>query len=491
MGIWDPIRFVTEDGTTIYKMFINGEWVESENKETFEVLNPANNELVARVQKATINDCEKALNAAFNAKKTMEDLEAYKRAEILEKISELILENKDDLVDTIVSETGKPIKLAEGEVKATAERYKYAASEAILLLRGEFIEGSMSPHKVGMLGMVVRKPMGVLLAISPFNYPLFIASAKVAPAIAAGNSVILKPASANPIIAIKLARIIELAGIPKGAFNLITGGGKDVGDYLVKSEKVDMISFTGSSQVGKHIASTAGMKKLHLELGGKTPALVLKDADLDLAAKECVKGALKFSGQRCDAVSRILVEREVADEFVKKVLEEVKKWKMGDPRDPKTSVGPLINRWAIEKVDSLVKDAISKGAKLLMGGKYTNLYYEPTVLDGITEEMRIAWEETFGPVIAIMRVNSYEEALDIANRSEYALDGCVFTKDMNKALDAALRLECGSVTINAAPSHGLGLFPFGGDEESGMGREGIKESILEMTRLHTIVLRKR
>jgi len=233
------------------------------------------------------------------------------------------------------------------------------------------------------------------------------------------------------------------------------------------------------------------MKKLHLELGGKTPALVLKDADLDLAAKECVKGALKFSGQRCDAVSRILVEKEVADEFVKKVLEEVKKWKMGDPRDPKTSVGPLINRWAIEKVDSLVKDAISKGAKLLMGGKYTNLYYEPTVLDGITEEMRIAWEETFGPVIAIMRVNSYEEALDIANRSEYALDGCVFTKDMNKALDAALRLECGSVTINAAPSHGLGLFPFGGDEESGMGREGIKESILEMTRLHTIVLRKR
>jgi len=284
-------------------------------------------------------------------------------------------------------------------------------------------------------------------------------------------------------------KIMQEAGTPDGVINVITGSSSEIGDYLCSHPKINMISFTGSSVAGKHIASIAGMKKLHLELGGKAPAIVLEDCDFNLAVKEVVTGCLKYSGQRCDAISRVLVVESIADKFVNAVLEEVKNWKFGDPRNPDTMVGPLINERAAKKVEDLVNDAISKGAKLLYGGKrYALGYYEPTVLDYVNRDMRIAWEETFGPVVTIMRVKDLEEAIKIANESEYGLDACIFTKDIDKAFDAAQRIEAGSVHINAHPTHGLGIFPFGGDESSGLGREGIKYSIEDMTKIHTIVL---
>ncbi len=473
----------------VFKMYINGKWVKSSTGESFDVLNPHNQRVVGKVQNAGLDDAKKAIDSASRAKKTIKEMRAVKRAEILEKASDLMMEHKDAFVDIIVKESGKPVSVTEGEVKAAAERLYYA-SEECKDIYGEEITGDLSPHKFDKFAMVVRQPLGVVLAVSPFNYPLHIAVCKIAPAIAAGNSVICKPSSQDPICMIMFARILELAGLPGGVFNLVTGGGSEIGDMLVNSDKIHMISFTGSTHVGKHIAKICGMKKLHLELGGKAPAIVLADCDLYLAVNECLKGALTFSGQRCDAISRILVEKPIANRFVDLVLKEIKKWKAGDPRSKKTLIGPLINEGAVEKVDDLVKDAKEKGAKLLYGGKKKGLYYHPTVLDNVTSKMKIAWEETFGPVVTIMRVRDYEEAIRIANQSEYGLDACIFTKDVDKALDAGLRLEDGTVSINASPSHGLGLFPFGGDKDSGIGREGIRHSLMEMTKVHTIIFKK-
>ncbi|MEM5778270.1 MAG: aldehyde dehydrogenase family protein [Candidatus Aenigmatarchaeota archaeon] len=484
MSIFDSIRFVANN-ETIYKILINGQWLEA--SETFEIRSPVDGSLVARVQKASQKEAELAVQAAYNAKSKIASLDASERSKILDKAGNILEENKNEFIDIIMKESGKIFKQAEGEVQASIDRLHYAADEA-KEIRGELIKGDIASDKKS-IGMAIKQPIGVLLAITPFNYPLFTGVAKIAPGIAAGNSIIVKPASDDPICMLMLGKVMQEAGVPDGAINVITGSSSEIGDYLCSHPRVDMISFTGSSAAGKHIASIAGMKKLHLELGGKAPAIVLEDCDFNLAVKEVVTGCLKYSGQRCDAISRVLVVESIADKFVNAVLEEVKNWKFGDPRNPDTMVGPLINEKAAKKVEDLVNDAINKGAKLLYGGKrYALGYYEPTVLDFVNRDMRIAWEETFGPVVTIIRVKDLEEAIKIANESEYGLDACIFTKDIDKAFNAAQRIEAGSVHINAHPTHGLGIFPFGGDESSGLGREGIRYSIEDMTKIHTMVL---
>jgi acyl-CoA reductase-like NAD-dependent aldehyde dehydrogenase len=485
MSIFDSIRFVISN-ETIYKMLIDGQWIEA--SDIFEVKTPIDGSFIARVQKASQGDAEKAVQAAFNAKEKIAKMDAIDRGAILDKAGDLLEQNKNEFIDIIFKESGKPINLAKGEVDASIARLHYAADEA-KDIRGEFIKGDFVPSHRKTMGMVVRQPLGVLLAITPFNYPLYTGVSKVASAIAAGNSIVMKPASDDPICLLMFAKVMQNAGLPDGVINIITGSGSEIGDFLASHPKVDMISFTGSSVAGKHIASICGMKKLQLELGGKAPAIILEDCDFDLAVKEVVKGSLEFSGQRCDAISRVLVINSIADDFVNAVLEEVKKWKFGDPRDSSVSIGPLINEKAAKKVEELINDAISKGAKLLCGGKKYELgYYEPTVLDFINRNMRIAWEETFGPVVTIIRVNDLEEAINLSNESEYGLDACIFTKDVDKAFEAAQRIEAGSVHINARPTHGLGAFPFGGDKSSGIGREGIKYSIENMSKIHMIVL---
>jgi acyl-CoA reductase-like NAD-dependent aldehyde dehydrogenase len=488
MNPWNAVRS-TRKGAKVYKLFIGGKWVDSSNRKTFDVSNPATGKLVARVQKATPDDALDAIESAYKTKNLISEMPAVERIELLEKIHELVMKYKRDIVDIIVQEAGKPVVYAEGEVKATYERLHCAAEEA-KTFQGEYIPGEIAPDTINKFAIVSRKPRGVVLAISSFNYPLYISVTKIAPAIASGNSVILKAASDDPICTLMFARLAELAGVPRGVFNVVTGSSSEIGDIMVSDSRVNMISFTGSTYVGKHIAGIAGMKRLHLELGGKCPAIVLEDADLELAVKECLAGTLKFSGQRCDAVSRIIVADKIANDFVERTLEEIKKWKVGDPRDRKTKVGPLINQGAVEKVEVLVNDAVEKGAKLLLGGKKKDLYYYPTVLDNVNQSMRIAWEETFGPVATVIRVKDENEALEIANQSNYGLDACVFTRSVDKAVRIARKLEDGAVTINAHPSHGLGNFPFGGDKDSGIGREGLNHSIDEMTKLHTIVFTK-
>lgn len=475
-------------GKPAWNLFIAGKWLRPHSY--MEVYSPVLDSTYAWVPRASESEAEYALKSAFKARKEIAKMPAHKRAELLEEAGERLKAYEKEVIEHLAYEAGKPVKQGRGEFKATVLRLKYAAQECEEIY-GEAITGDYSPFKEDKLGLVIRQPLGTILAITPFNYPLFTAVAKVAPAIAAGNSVILKPATDTPIASFYIAKAFEEAGLPEGVLNVVSGKGSEIGDLLVKSNLVNGISFTGSTAVGKHIASIAGMKKLHLELGGKAPAIVLEDADLDLAAKEIVTGALKFSGQRCDAISRVLAVSSIADELVEKIVIQARKWKLGDPLSEKTDMGPLINPRAVEKVDGLVKDAVEKGAKLLMGGKKRKNYYWPTVLDHVPLDARIAWEETFGPVIPVIRVGNEKEALKIANKSNYGLDAAIFTRDIDRAMRLALELEDGEVTINAHPAHGLGIFPFGGVKDSGMGREGIKYSILEMTEVKSIIIKLR
>jgi len=481
--IFDPIHSVTSSGTFDFKMLLEGKWISL--PERIEVRTPIDGSLIATVPSASEKEAEQAANASYANRNAIRTIPAVEKIEIFQKARELLLQNMDSFSPILTLEAGKPKSNAEGEVKATAERLKLTPEE-YGKIRGEHIPGDWSEETVGTSADVLREPMGVVLAISPFNYPLYITATKVIPALLAGNSVVVKPSSKDPLSFLMFARVLELAGIPAPCLNVITSRGP-IGEYLAAHDKISMLTFTGSTDVGKKLARVAGLKMLHMELGGKGCAIVLKDADLDLAAAETVKGSLSYSGQRCDAVSRVFVEKPVAETFVRKVLKEVEGYKIGDPTDPSVKLGPLIDHNAVERVHGLVTDAIEKGAKLLTGGKYEGNYYQPTVLDEVPLDAEVMWTETFGPVIPIAYVKDVDEAIDLTNRSRYGLDSCVFTNDINIARKVAKRLEEGEVTVNAAPRHGVGYYPFGGNKDSGLGREGIGYSIEEMTRLKTIV----
>ncbi|MEM3068410.1 MAG: aldehyde dehydrogenase family protein [Nitrososphaerales archaeon] len=481
---FEPIYTLGPDGIPFFKMFINGEWVNSNSKKVIDVDTPIDGSIIARVSDASKEDVDRATDVAYESRQKIRDIPGIERIEIFERASQILSEYKNDFITTLMLEAGKPKRDAEGEVRATVDRLKLTMEEARKIF-GEYIPGDWSDDTTGKIALVIREPVGVVVAISPFNYPLFIASAKIVPALLAGNAVVSKQSSENPLSLLLFARVLEEAGIPPGSLNMITGSGA-IGDYLVPNEKVAMINFTGSTEVGKQIAKMAGLKKLHLELGGKGMAIVLDDADLELAAKKCVEGSLKNAGQRCDAISSVLVVESLSDKFVKEVMKEAKNWKHGDPRDPSVKVGPVINVRAAQRIKGLVDDAVAKGAKLLMGGNHKDCYFEPTVLYDVPLNARIAWEETFGPVITIIKIKNEDEAIEIGKKSRYGLDSCVFTKDFYKMWKIAKRLETGEVTINDLPRHGVGYFPFGGSKESGIGREGIGYSIDEMTQIKTI-----
>jgi glyceraldehyde-3-phosphate dehydrogenase [NAD(P)+] len=481
--VFEPIYELSDTGLLEFKMFLEGSWVSL--KERIEVRSPIDGGLVATVPSSSEREADRAVEAAYTNRSLIRVIPAVKKIEIFQRARELLLQNTESFVSILTLEAGKPTSNAEGEVKATAERLKLTPEE-YGKIRGEHIPGDWSDETVGTAADVLREPLGVVLAISPFNYPLYITATKVIPALLAGNSVVVKTSSKDPLCFLMFARLLELAGIPAGSLNVITGRGP-IGEYLAAHDKIRMLTFTGSTDVGKTLARVAGLKGLHMELGGKGCAIILKDASLDLAANETVKGSLSYSGQRCDAISRVFVEQEVADIFVKKLMKEVGSYKMGDPRDSSVKLGPLIDHTAVERVHGLVTDAVNRGAKLLTGGKYQGNYYQPTVLDEVPIDARVMWEETFGPVIPIGHVKDVDEAIQLANKSRFGLDSCVFTNDINLARKVAKRLEDGEVTINAAPRHGVGYYPFGGNKDSGIGREGIGYSIEEMTRLKTIV----
>jgi glyceraldehyde-3-phosphate dehydrogenase [NAD(P)+] len=485
-NFFDPMYMEGPDGLPTFKMLIDGEWVFSSNKELLDVYSPIDSSLIARVTKATVEDTERAINIAYESKNKIRAIPAIDRIEIFEKTRELLLKYENDFINVIVTEMSKTLGGARSETRGVAERLKLTMQEASSIF-GEYIPGDWVGDSVGKMALVIREPKGLVGAIGPFNYPLYIPCAKIIPALLAGNAVVAKPASDTPVTLLLFGRVLEVAGMPAGTINVITGSGREVGGTISTSEKIDMISFTGSTATGKRIANMAGLKSLHLELGGKAPAIVCDDADLDLAAKKCILGSFKHAGQRCDAISRVLVHENIAETFIEKVLEEVEKWKIGDPRDPEVKMGPVINQKALERIDDLVKDAINRGAILLKGGKYEGLFYEPTILNNVPVDARIAIEETFGPVMPIIHIKDLNEAIEISNKSEYGLDAAVFTNSFYTAWETAKSLQDGEITLNDAPTHGVGTFPFGGIKNSGLGREGLGYSIDEVTMIKTIV----
>jgi glyceraldehyde-3-phosphate dehydrogenase (NADP+) len=470
-----------------YNFYINGEWRESKSGETIKITSPYLYEVIGKVQAVTIEEIDKTINFAHEAQKIWAETSLQKRAKFLYKWADELVNMQDEIAEIIMKEVGKSLKDAKNEVVRTADFIRYTVEEA-MHMHGESMKGDSFPGgSKSKIAIVERVPLGVILAIPPFNYPVNLAAAKLAPALISGNAVIFKPATQGAISGIKMIEALHKANFPKGLVNIVTGRGSVIGDYLVEHKGINMISFTGGTNTGISLAKKAGMIPLVLELGGKDPGIVREDADLHEAAKHIISGAFSYSGQRCTAIKRVLVHESVADEIVSILKEEIEKLAVGSPEEGNTVV-PLIDDQSADFVQGLIEDAIEKGATLVTGNKRERNLIYPTLLDHVTEDMAVAWEEPFGPVLPIIRVSSDEEAINIANESEFGLQASVFTKDINKAFAIANKIETGSVQINGRTERGPDHFPFIGVKGSGMGAQGIRKSVESMTREKVTVL---
>jgi len=470
-----------------YKNLLNGQWVASRSGKWDKIFSPTDGSLVGEVPAIGPEEADEFLKTAAQAQKSWVAIPVSERAAILHKAADILMREKDTIAGVLVHEIAKNQKSSLSEVTRTADLIHFTAEEGKRVTGESLSSGAFPGFHETKLSIVNRVPLGVVLAIAPFNYPINLAASKIAPALVAGNAVVFKPPTQGAVSALYLGRIFCEAGLPPGVLNVITGQGRAIGDHLVSHPLVNMVAFTGSSKVGKHIASIVGMKPLLLELGGKDAAIVLEDADLSLAAQHIVSGAFSFSGQRCTAVKRILVMESVADQLIEKLLPLVRKLSVGLPEDD-AEITPLISTEAADFVQELINDAIQKGAKLLIGNKREKNIIYPTLFDRVTVDMRIAWEEPFGPVLPILRVKTLDEAVKITNDSEYGLQASVFTKSMDEAFGVAARLEVGTVQVNGKTERGPDHFPFIGVKSSGMGTQGIRYSIEAMTRSKAVVL---
>ena len=479
------------------RLYVGGEWIDTE--ETITVSDLAAGGTFAEVAAAGPAEARAALAAAHSIKPALRQTTVVERARWCEAIADGLEAREEELAEIIVREAGKPISSARGEVGSAAERFRRAAEEArTIVSKGEFREGSTDGHE-GWQAIVKHEPIGTVLCITPYNYPLATTALQVAPALAAGNSVVLKPATKTPISAAVLAEVIaDVDAIPGDAFQFVPGEASDIGDVLAGDDRVNAIAMTGSSGAGKHVARESGMVNLHMELGGNAPAIVFPDADLADVAENCAKGSFKYAGQRCSAVSRVLAHEEIHDDLVERIDAAMDGWTAGDLFDEATAFGPLITVDQADWVQELVDDAVENGATLVRGGKRRapegvpdelgDQFFEPTLLANVPGAARIVDEEQFGPIAAVTTFGDSEEAIEIANGSDLALDAAVFTSDYDRALDVADRVDAGAVRINGTPSHGLGDIPFGGNKDSGIGREGLDASIHDMMRTKSIVL---
>lgn len=469
-----------------YLMYIDGKWVRSSTGETFEVRNPYDGSLCATVQKGGRDDVLAAVDAAVRAKRGWSGTLAVERADILYNLYESMKRSREAFADILVRESGSTLKKASAEVFFTLGMLRSAAAEA------RRVTGETIPSDTGKLSFTLREPAGVVAAISPFNFPLLLSMKKVFHALAFGNTVVLKPSSETPVNALMVAELLDDLGIPPGVFNVVTGPGSTAGEALVSSPLVNHITFTGEHATGKAIAEKAArnLTRLTLELGSSDPLIILADADLDYAARAAVFGAFFHQGEICMSAKRIIVEESIADQFLERFVRRVKDLSAGDPARPETDIGPVISPSQVNKIHDQVQDAISKGAKLLCGGKSDGQIYLPTVLSGVTPVMRMYREEVFGPARAVIVVKDAEEAVRVANDTIYGLSSGIITGDVNLALQLARRLEFGMVHINDSPVNDEPHIPFGGVKGSGMGREGGRYSADEMTELKWITIQQ-
>lgn len=465
------------------KVLIDGE--DFDSGDHYEVKNPYDGELVDTVPICFRQDVDRAIDAANRAKKELQDMSAKEVSNSLYCAYEELESRSDELAKLIVLEAGKPIKQAIGELNRSCETLKFAAEESKRIY-GESVPidatGSVDER---FLAFTKKVPLGVVGAITPFNYPVNLALHKIAPAIAAKNAVVVKPSTEAPLAALKLVEIID-NHFPNGVINSVTGYGSEVGDALVVSEGIDKISFTGSIATGLFISSRAGMKKLTLELGGNDPLVVLEDADIEKAVSAAVSGAFLFSGQVCIGVKRIILDNKIADEFIDLFVKEASKLKMGNPMNESTDIGPLINENASINVETAVNNAIKDGANLILGGNRKDCFYEPTILDGVNMSMDLVANETFGPIAPIIRVDGIDDAIKVANDTRYGLQAGVFTENVHSALRCANEIDAGSVLINKESTFRTDAMPFGGFKSSGMGKEGIKYAVEDMCKFKLI-----
>jgi acyl-CoA reductase-like NAD-dependent aldehyde dehydrogenase len=465
------------------KLLIDGEWVDTGR--WIDVHSPYDGALVGRVAEGGAEETRRALDAAERAMR--DPLPAHERASILDRVAAALAERHDEVAGTICAEAGKPMKAARIEANRAVSTFTMAAVEA-RKLAGEVVPMDASPAGVGKLAYTMRLPIGIVAAISPFNFPLNLVAHKIAPALAAGCAVVLKPASQTPLSALLLAEIESEAGLPAGWLNVVCGPAGEIGDVLVGDERVRMISFTGSSAVGWKLRERAPRKRVSLELGNATPVVVAADADLDDVSSRLAAHAFSFAGQSCISVQRIYVERSVHDAFLEQFLPKVDALVVGDPADEATDVGPTITPGDRDRILSWIEEARELGARVLTGGTLEGDILRPTVIAEPPPTAKVSCEEVFGPVCTVTPYDSLEEAIALANGTRFGLQAGVFTADLTAALRAARELEFGGVMINEAPTFRADQMPYGGLKDSGNTREGPAYAIREMTEERIVVL---
>lgn len=465
---------------------INGQERNENNRDTLEVINPYNQEKVADVALAKEADLNEAVENSFETfHSTMKEMSAHQRSDILRKAADLLEEKAEDFANTIVQEAGKPIKYSRDEVKRSIQVIRFA-SELAKNITGEVLPMDAAIGGENRMGLVKRKPLGVVGAITPFNFPLNLSLHKIAPAIAAGNTIVFKPAEKTPVSAYKLVKLFQHAGLPNGVLNLLMGTGEEVGGPLVTHEKVHKITFTGSLPVGRKIRETAGFKKVTLELGSNSPNIIFEDGPIQSAVTGLVKGAFAFSGQVCISAQRIYVQKSIYGKFLEQFIKETKALKIGDPTEEETDIGPMINEKEAERAKLWINDAVGNGAKIEVGGEQSGTILSPTIMTNVDRNMKIVAEEVFAPIVSVIPFDTEEEVIGFANDSIYGLQAGVFTKDIDRAIRVADQLEMGGVWINEVSTYRQDNHPYGGVKQSGIGKEGVKYAIEDMTEMKFI-----
>ena len=466
------------------RMYVAGEWRAAEAED--EITSPWSGEVVDTVPRASAADAERALAAAVDGARAMRRLSARDRLTILERAASLVEAAVEKLATTISREEGKPLVESRGEAARIPELIRLSAHEGARM-HGETVPVDTAPNAADKLGFTLRRPCGVVVAITPFNYPLLLVAHKVAPALAAGNAVVLKPAQQTPLTALLLTRLLLEAGVPENGIQCLTGSGGELGPVLCADDRVRKISFTGSTAVGREIARVAGVKRLSLELGASCPLIVLPDADLDRVAAATATGGYVNAGQVCISVQRVLVAEPVYGDFLEALTPRVEAIPVGDPLEEETRLAALISEQEAARVEGVIRDAVAGGARLVTGGERDGAVLSPAIVADVRPEMPIAREELFGPAVAVSRIGDVDEAIAVANDSDYGLAAGIFTSDVTKALRFAREVECGNVMINATPLWRADAMPYGGLKGSGIGKEGPRYAIEEMTELKTVV----
>jgi acyl-CoA reductase-like NAD-dependent aldehyde dehydrogenase len=466
-----------------YPLWINGESWDTGNH--LIVTNKATGSPWATVSQAGTKEVDAAVSAASDV--AQKPLTATQRYEILLRAAGLIRSRLDELALTMAYEAGKPLRDARAEAERAVDTFTWSAEEA-KRIHGEMVPLEATPGSENRLAFTIRVPVGVVCAITPFNFPLNLVAHKVAPALAAGNAVILKPASYTPVVSAKLCAILTEAGLPPGWLNLIVGPGDSVGNALLNDTRISFYTFTGSMPVGEALKHTIGLRRCTLELGSNSAVIVHEDANIANAATQCALKGFSYSGQVCLSVQRILVHSAIADEFTAKLVDVTEGLHLGDPKDPATDIGPMISENEAKRAESWILEAVAQGATLLTGGQRNGAYLVPAVLTNVQRQMRVVCQETFAPIVVVQTYETLEEALKIANDTEFGLKAGIFTGSLAIALEAARGLHVGGVMINDTSFYRAGQMPYGGVKHSGMGREGPRYAIEEMTELRLIVL---